>query len=96
MDDAILIRDLPYLIVVVGSVHIHIIVEVLAQGVVPSDAELDTGVLHIAPVDIRGPGSGRGEYGRLHQPVFGLLVVPVEVDIELAKGTGVNTEVELL
>ena len=97
VDDALIVGDTGNPVLVVGGVGTDAVGEVLAAGVCPVEGELDTGVADVTTVDIRGVGAEVSHDRGVHQPVLGILPVPVEGDIEAAvEQAGVEAEVKLL
>ena len=97
MDDTVFVWNISHLIVVVGEVGVHIVVEVLSDAVSPAESELHTDVLHVTTIYIRCTSTYGCEDWRLNQPVFCGLVVPVECHVQAAvEEASVETEVELL
>ena len=97
MDNSVLGGDGAYFVPVVCSVDADAVREVVADDVVPCDAEFDTGVLHVAAVDERCVCAGGSENRCHYEPVLGSLLVPVEVDAQtVLEKCGVEAEVKLL
>ena len=97
VDDTILVGNVTYLILIIGSIDIHIVTEILTNAIVPSQTDLNTSILDITTIDIGSTGTYSRQYGRLNKPVLRSLDVEVEVYIQtLVEEAGVETEVELL
>ena len=96
VDYAVLGRYVTYFVVVPCTVYTYIILEVLADVVVPREVEFPTVVLHVAAIDIRCAGAGSAKNRCNDEPVFGRFPIPVEVYVQAtAYEACVDTDVGL-
>ena len=88
--------DLGHFVLVVGNVVADVVLEVVAYLVVPVEGHFNTGILDRTGVlQLRGEASRRRHRNR-HEQVFGLLLVPVEIEAKLSgQQTCVKADVEL-
>ena len=93
----VLVSNTGNLILVGCKVHTNIVTEVLTNSVVPSDSELNTGILHVTTIDVRWSSTIDRNLRTSNEPVLCGLLIPVEVNTQTAvEQTGIETEVELL
>ena len=97
MDNTLIVGNTGNTVLVVGSVHADAVGEVLVDGIVPVERELDTGVADVTTIDIRGIGTEMSHDRSIDEPVLGVFLVPVERNIKFAsEHAGIETEVKLL
>ena len=75
----VLIGDTRYLILISSEVFADVVAVVLTDAVVPSESDLNTGVLNVTTIDGSRIGTVDSQQVTTDQPVLRGLLIPVEV-----------------
>ena len=89
----VIVSDTCYLILIGTDVYTNVITEVLTDSIIPSQSELNTGVLYITSVDSSRIGTVDSQQVTADQPVLSGLLIPVEGYTQTAvQETSIETE----
>ena len=75
----VLVSNTCNLILISSKVHAYVVAEVLTNLIVPSESDLNTGILHVTTIDSSGIGTVPRNLLTTDQPVLRGLLIPVEV-----------------